>query len=120
MRRTAALLVCLIALTGCSSGGTPDKATVTITATPTPSPTPSVPPALSQDEIKSQCSAAVAEAAPGWKDWSVDPGGWQTDPRTPQECLALADEADPASGNRAFMDAFLKGLRSADDPRASS
>ncbi len=114
MRRTAALLVCLLALAGCASGGTPEK--VTVTATPTPSP----PAALSQDEIKAECSAAVTAAAPGWADWNIDLGGWQTDPRTPQECLPLADAENPASGNRAFLDALLEGLKSADDPRAGS
>jgi len=119
MRHTTTLLAtaaCLLALAGCSSGGTPEKTTVTVT----PPPTPSASPVLSQAEVKLRCSAAVAAAAPGWEDWNVDPGGWQDDPRTPKECLALADTEDPPSGNRAFMDAFIKGLEAADDPRARS
>ncbi|MFI5473189.1 hypothetical protein ACIA6D_23480 [Streptomyces cacaoi] len=117
MRRTAAVVVCLLlagTVVGCSSGEEPEKETVTVTATPTPSPTPS----LSQAQIKIQCSAAVAEAAPGWEDWNYDPGGWQDDPQTPAVCLGLADAANPASGNLAYGDALLDGLRMADDPRA--
>jgi ABC-type glycerol-3-phosphate transport system substrate-binding protein len=122
MRRTTTvvLLACLLAIAGCSSGGTPEKTTVTVTATPTPSVSPVV---LNEAEAKAQCTAAVAEAAPGWADWNIDPGGWQNDPKTPQECLALADLAepsDPSAGNRAYMDAVLDGLRLADDPRARS
>lgn len=114
---TVVLLAAGLALAGCSSSDKPDPApTVTVTATPTPI----APPVLSEAEVKVRCSAAVAEAAPGWEDWNVDPGGWQSDPRTPQECLALADEENPPSGNRAFMDAFINGLEAADDPRARS
>lgn len=118
MRRTTTLLVCLLlagAAVGCSSGGEPEKETVTVTAS---APAPVSTPSLSQAETKSQCSAAVAEAAPAWEDWNVDPGGWQDDPRTPKVCLGLADQVDPPSGNRAYMDALIDGLRMADDPRA--
>jgi hypothetical protein len=115
MRHTTILLaaVCL-ALAGCSSGGEPAAKTVTVTATATPTATP----VLSQAETARLCSVAVAEAAPGWEDWNYSPGEWQNDPRTPQVCQGLADETDPPSGNRAFMDALIDGLQMADDPRA--
>lgn len=118
MRRTVLLAACLLALAGCSSGGEPEAEKATVTATP--SPTPSTSPSLSQDEIASACTDAVAEAAPGWEDWSFDPGGWQEDPRTPKVCLGLADEDWPPRGNRAYMDALIQGLKLADDPRGKS
>lgn len=116
MRRTAVLAAVCLALAGCSSGGEPEKETVTATATLTPTASPS----LSKAEVMSACSEAVSLAAPSWKDWNVDPGGWQDDPRTPEECLPLADEVDPPSGNRAYMEALIDGLEMADDPRARS
>lgn len=111
----AAVLVSTVG--ACSgSGGDGDSgrsdrkttATVTVTATPT----------LSQAETERQCSVAVAAAAPGWEDWNYSPGDWQDDPRTPEVCQGLADEENPPRGNRAFMDALIKGLEMADDPRA--
>ncbi|MEU8852197.1 hypothetical protein AB0C70_39615 [Streptomyces sp. NPDC048564] len=84
------LTAACIALAGCSSGGEPEKKTVTVTATATPS----------------------------WEDWNYSPGEWQDDPRTPEVCLGLADEVNPPAGNRAFTDALIDGLEMADDPRA--
>lgn len=119
MRHTTILLAAAcLALAGCSSGGDSDassKPTTTATAAPTPSVTPS----LSQAEIADQCTAAVAEAAPGWDDWDIDLANWQDDPRTPEECKGLADEEFPPRGNRAFQDAWIDGLELADDPRAN-
>jgi len=119
MRRTVLLAasVCL-SLAGCSSGGEPEKETVTVTAA-VPS-SPSVSPSLSQAEVASACSEAVSLAAPSWEDWNFDLGAWQEDPRTPDECLGLADAEFPPRGNRAFQDALIDGLRLADDPRARS
>ncbi|MFE0808198.1 hypothetical protein ACFW34_12030 [Streptomyces sp. NPDC058848] len=117
-RRTFAILAAAcFALAGCSSSSD-DKPTAKTTATVTATVTPTATPALSQDEIARQCSDAISEAAPGWKDWNYSPGGWQDDPRTPEVCLSLADEANPPRGNRAFMDALIAGLEMADDPRA--
>ena len=117
-RRTISILTAAcLTLAGCSSASDdkpPAKATETVTATATPAATPS----LSADEIKQQCTDAVAEAAPGWDDWNFNTGAWQDDPRTPSECLPLADEKNPPRGNRAFMDALIDGLEMADDPRA--
>jgi hypothetical protein len=111
----AAAAALALALTACGSSNGDDQAeTAPSTATATPTATPS----LSQDEIAAACSEAVAEAAPGWDDWNVSPGGWQDDPRTPEVCLGLADEENPPRGNRAYMDAFREGLEMADDPRA--
>jgi len=115
---TATLLATLLlagAAVGCTSGGddkaeAKPRATLTATASATPS--------LSPAETKRQCTAAVAEAAPGWDDWNIDPGGWEDDPRTPKVCLGLADKEFPPRGNREFLAAFLKGLGMADDPRA--
>lgn len=116
MRRTATTLLALL-LTGtavsCSSSGDdkPEaKPRATVTATATPS--------LSPAETKRQCTAAVAEAAPGWEDWNFSPGAWSDDPRTPKVCLGLVDEDDPTQGNRDYMEALLDGLKIADDPRA--
>lgn len=111
------LAVLAITLTACGSSddsgdGKPETAPSTTTATPTAAPS------LSQDDIAAACSEAIAEAAPGWDDWNVSPGGWQDDPRTPEICLGLADEENPPRGNRAYMDAFREGLEMADDPRA--
>jgi hypothetical protein len=117
MRHTTTILLAVVglALAGCSSSsGDPEKKTVTVTATATPTATPS----LSQAETKRLCSVAVAEAAPEWEDWNYSPGGWQDDPRTPEVCQGLADEENPPSGNRAFMEALIEGLEMADDPRA--
>jgi hypothetical protein len=117
---TAGILTVLaLTLTACGSSddsgdGKPEPATSSATASATPSTDPS----LSQEEIAAACSEAIAEAAPGWDDWNYSPGSWQDDPRTPEECLALADEEAPARGNRAFMDALIAGLEMADDPRA--
>lgn len=120
MRHTTTLLAAALLLAGgavgCSSSGddkadAKPRATATVTATATPS--------LSRDEIKRQCSDAVAEAAPGWKDWNFAPEAWADDPRTPKPCLLLKDEADPTQGNRDFMGALIDGLNVADDPRAS-
>jgi len=121
MRHTATALLATALLlaggaVGCSSSGDDEaeakpRATATVTATATPS--------LSQAEIKRQCSAAVAEAAPGWEDWSFSPGAWSDDPRTPKVCLSLKDEEVPSRGNLEFMAALLDGLNAADDPRAS-
>jgi hypothetical protein len=119
MRRTAVLLAACLVLAGCSSGGEPDKkaaATATVTASPAPTATPS----LSQAEATSQCTDALAEAAPSWDDWNFDFGAWEDDPRTPPACLGLADKELPSRGNRAFMAALLDGLKLADDPRAGS
>lgn len=119
MRRTVLLAAsCLIALTGCSSGGEPEAEKTTVTAVP--SPTPSTSPSLSQAEVASACSEAVSIVAPTWEDWNFDPGAWQEDERTPEECLPLADEEVPSRGNRAFMDALIDGLEMADDPRSRS
>jgi ABC-type glycerol-3-phosphate transport system substrate-binding protein len=121
MRRTtitALLAAAVLALAGCSSGGEPEKETVTVTASPTA--TPSASPSLSQAEAVRLCTDAITEAAPGWSDWNFDPGAWQDDPRTPAACLGLVDEDDPSAGNRAFMGALLDGLGAADDPRARS
>jgi uncharacterized lipoprotein len=119
MRRTATALLAAtcLALAGCSSSSDNKpaaKATETVTATATPTATPS----LSQAETSRQCSVAVSEAAPQWEEWNYSPGEWQDDPRTPEVCQGLADEENPPSGNRAFMDALIAGLEMADDPRA--
>jgi hypothetical protein len=116
MRRTVLLsaAACLL-LVGCSSGGEPEKETVTVTATPPPA-TPS----LSAAETARLCSVAVSEAAPGWEDWNFDLAAWQEDPRTPEVCKGLADAEVPSRGNRAFQDALIDGLELADDPRARS
>ncbi|KQW06950.1 hypothetical protein [Streptomyces sp. Root369] len=121
MRRTTAALLAAacLALAGCSSGGEPEKKTVTVTATTRPT-TPAATPALSRADTKRQCSGAVAEAAPGWDDWNFDPGDWADDPRTPAVCRGLTDEDDPTQGNRDFMGALLDGLGMANDPRAGS
>jgi hypothetical protein len=119
MRRAAVLLAACLVLAGCSSGGEPDKKE-TPAATVTASPTPTAAPSLSQAEAASQCTDAVAEAAPGWTDWNFDFGAWEDDPRTPPVCLGLADEELPSRGNRLFMAALLDGLKLADDPRAGS
>lgn len=117
MHRTTTLLVAGLLLAvgsvGCSSDSTPTK-TVTKAATPTVTATPK----LSRDETMSLCSDAVADAAPGWEDWSVSPGKWADDPRTPAECLPLKDDKNPPQGNRDYMEAFREGLEAADDPRA--
>ncbi|WP_262058539.1 hypothetical protein [Streptomyces sp. STR69] len=119
MRNTTAALLALLltgAAVGCSSSGH-DKAdakplaTITVTKTAAPS--------LSRDEIKEQCTNAVAEAAPGWEDWSFDPGAWADDPRTPKVCLGLKDDEDPTRGNLDYSRALIDGLNAADDPRAS-
>jgi hypothetical protein len=116
MRRTVLLAAVLLALTGCSSGGEPEKETVTVTASASPTTTPS----LSQTETARLCSLAVSTAAPSWEDWNFDLATWQDDPRTPDECQGLADEEFPPRGNRAFQGALIDGLRLADDPRAGS
>ncbi|WP_042174501.1 hypothetical protein [Streptomyces sp. NBRC 110035] len=113
---TGVLAVLTLTLTACSSS---DSKPETVPSTVTASATPSTAPTLSEDELKQQCSDAIAEAAPGWDDWNYNPGAWQADPRTPEVCQGLADEANPARGNRAFMDALTTGLEMADDPRAS-
>lgn len=121
---TAGILAVLaLTLTACSSSDNassdskPEPAPSTTSATA--SAAPSTAPPLSEDEIKQQCTNAVAEAAPGWDDWNYNPGGWEDDPRTPEECLPLADEEVPSRGNRAFMAALIAGLEMADDPRAN-
>lgn len=119
---TAGILAVLaLTLTACgSSDDNDDKAGAPAASTSTTSSAdPSTEPSLSVEEIKQQCTDAVAEAAPGWDDWNYNPGSWQDDPRTPEECLPLADEQVPSRGNRAFMDALIEGLEMADDPRAS-
>ncbi len=116
------LAVLALTLTACSSSDNastdskpkPAPSTANATASAEPSTTPT----LSEDEIKQQCTEAIAEAAPSWDDWNYNPGAWQDDPRTPDECLPLADEEVPARGNRAFMAALVAGLEMADDPRA--
>jgi len=116
---TAGILAVLaLTLTACGSS---DDASGDTKPTPATSSTatPSTEPSLSADEIKQQCTDAVAEAAPGWDDWNFNTGAWQDDPRTPSECLPLADEKNPPRGNRAFMDALIDGLEMADDPRAN-
>ncbi|WP_121701536.1 hypothetical protein [Streptomyces sp. E5N298] len=122
MRRTIILLTlaACLALAGCSSSyDEPSaKVTETVTATAAPAATPSLDPSLSQAEIASQCTNAIAEAAPSWEDWNYSPGGWQDDPRTPTVCQGLADEDNPPAGNRAYMQALIVGLEMADDPRA--
>lgn len=122
-RTTTATVLAVLALTltscsssdGSDSKAKPEPAPSTATASAEPSTAPS----LSEDEIKQQCSNAIAEAAPSWDDWNYSPGAWQEDPRTPDECLPLADEEVPARGNRAFMAALIAGLEMADDPRAN-
>ncbi|MFE9976051.1 hypothetical protein ACFYRD_36395 [Streptomyces hirsutus] len=123
MRRavTALLAATCLTLAGCSSSSDDEptaKVTSTATATATPAVTPTATPSLSQAETMRLCSAAVAEAAPGWDDWNYSPGDWQNDPRTPEVCQSLADEENPPRGNRAFMEALIDGLEMADDPRA--
>lgn len=115
MRRTttAVLAAAVVALTGCS-GGSDESAKPKTSTTTTVAATPS----LSRAETKRLCTAAVAEAAPGWEDWNFSPGEWADDPRTPEECLPLKDDDDPAQGNRDFMGALIEGLDEADDPRA--
>lgn len=118
-RATIAVLALLLAggAVGCSSSeadkteaeAKPSTTAVTETATPS----------LSPAETKRQCSAAVAEAAPGWEDWSFSPGKWADDPRTPKVCLGLKDEQFPPRGNREFLAALIDGLNAADDPRAN-
>ncbi|MGV9282130.1 hypothetical protein [Streptomyces sp. NPDC003730] len=119
MRRTTTLLTlaACLALAGCSDSDEEPTAEATETATATATPTPSSS-SLSQAEAASQCTDAIAEAAPGWEDWNYNPGEWQDDPRTPEVCQGLADEENPPRGNRAFMDALVAGLEMADDPRA--
>ncbi|MEU0656089.1 hypothetical protein ABZ485_28125 [Streptomyces albogriseolus] len=115
IRTTTAGILAVLALTLTACGSSDgDKAGAPATSTAA-SADPSTEPSLS---IKQQCTEAVAEAAPGWDDWNYSPGGWQDDPRTPAECLPLADEEVPSRGNRAFMDALIAGLELADDPRA--
>ncbi|MEU9578829.1 hypothetical protein [Streptomyces chilikensis] len=119
---TAVLLTACLALAGCSSSSDDKPAaqdTPAATTTQAPAPEPSAEPSMDQAVIAEQCTRAVAEAAPGWDDWSFAPGGWQDDPRTPDVCLGLADEENPSRGNRAFMDALVQGLEQADDPRAN-
>ncbi|MGA5843518.1 hypothetical protein [Streptomyces pseudogriseolus] len=112
-------VVLALTLTACSSSDDGDDAKAETPATSSATTTaPSTAPSLSEDEIKSQCSEAVAEAAPAWEDWNFSPGAWQDDPRTPEVCHGLADEENPPRGNRAFMDALIAGLEMADDPRA--
>lgn len=123
----AVLAVAALALTACGSsddsgdsGG--DKAgepATSTSATASASAETSTEPELSEDELKAQCSDAVAAAAPGWDDWNIDLGNWQNDPRTPEICKGLANEEFPPRGNRAFQDALIDGLEIADDPRAS-
>lgn len=112
------LAVLALTLTACSSDDGDDSAKPAASSS-TASTTPSTGPSLSADEIKQQCTDAVAEAAPQWEDWNFNTGAWQDDPRTPTECLPLADEKNPPRGNRAFMDALIDGLEMADDPRAN-
>ncbi|MGP3737950.1 hypothetical protein ACTWJ9_33105 (plasmid) [Streptomyces sp. GDS52] len=116
IRTTTAAATAVLALTltacGSSSSGDAKPAPATATATPTTAPS------LSQAETARRCSEAVAEAAPGWDNWSYSPGKWQDDPRTPEVCQGLADEDNPARGNRAFAGALIDGLEMADDPRA--
>jgi len=117
---TVATVVLAFTLTACgSSDDTSGDTKPTPATSSTASATPSTEPSLSADEIKQQCTDAVAEAAPGWDDWNFNTGAWQDDPRTPSECLPLADEKNPPRGNRAFMDALIDGLEMADDPRAN-
>ncbi|MFC9891538.1 hypothetical protein [Streptomyces pilosus] len=118
---TGVLAVLALALTACGSS---DDASGDSKPEPAPTSTTAAPSAsapLSEDDLdllKTECSDAIAEAAPSWEEWSFSPGAWQDDPRTPDVCLALVDEEDPAAGNRAFMDALTDGLEIADDPRA--
>ncbi|MGW0608707.1 hypothetical protein [Streptomyces sp. NPDC002640] len=123
--RTATATVLLtagLALAGCSSSSD-DKPTAqdtpAATTTEAPAREPSAEPSLDQEDVANRCTAEIAEVAPSWEGWSFDPGGWQDDPRTPEVCLGLADEAHPSSGNRAFMAALVEGLELADDPRAN-
>ena len=123
-RTTTAGVLAVLALTltacGSSDDSGDDKAKPSAsTSSTTASATPTTTPTLSQAEISRQCSAAVAEAAPGWQDWNLDLAGWQDDPRTPDECQGLADEEFSPRGNRAFQDALINGLEMADDPRAN-
>lgn len=112
-RTTTALLVLALACAGsagCSSSGEPaadsrPTAPVTVTATATATEV------ATEEEIIEQCTDAVAEAAPGWDDWSVKVEGWKSDPRTPEVCKSLE--------NLDYMDALIDGLNAADDPRAS-
>jgi hypothetical protein len=81
MRRTALLLAaaCFL-LAGCSSGGEPEKATVTVTATPSPS----------LDEAAAKTACTDAWYALMTSD-SYDPDG---EPATPSECDGLSGQAD--------------------------
>ncbi|NUV54589.1 hypothetical protein G6W51_17055 [Streptomyces coelicolor] len=124
IRTTTAGILAVLALTLTACSGSDDSdgdkaGAPAASTTASASEEPNTEPTLSEDEIKQQCTDAVAEAAPGWDDWNYNPGSWQDDPRTPEECLPLADEQLPARGNRAFMDALIAGLELADDPRAS-
>ena len=122
IRTTTAGILAVLALTLAACGSSDDTSgdtKPTPATSSTASATPSTEPSLSADEIKQQCTDAVAEAAPGWDDWNFNTGAWQDDPRTPDECLPLADEKNPPRGNRAFMDALIDGLEMADDPRAN-
>jgi hypothetical protein len=118
MRTSTAAAVAVLTLTLTACGSSDDGDDKPEPATSTASATPTTAPSLSQEEIAAACSEAVAEAAPGWDDWNVNPSSWQDDPRTPEVCLGLADERFPHRGNRAYMDAFREGLEMADDPRA--
>ena len=120
---TAGSILAVLALTtacGSNEGADAKPAPATTTATAADA-TPSTEASRSEtdlDLLKTQCSDAIAEAAPSWDDWNYNPGTWQDDPRTPEECLPLADGEVPSRGNRAFMDALVDGLEIADDPRA--
>ena len=126
IRTTTAGVLAVLALTlttacGGNDDGADAKPAPSTTTAATAEGTPSTEASLSEDDLdllKTRCSDAIAEAAPSWDDWNYDPGSWQDDPRTPEECLALADEEVPSRGNRAFMEALVDGLEIADDPRA--
>ncbi|MGA5670044.1 hypothetical protein ACPCTG_31755 [Streptomyces pseudogriseolus] len=120
---TAGAILAVLALTAScgSNDGDGDAKPAPATSATTADGTPSTEASLSEDDLdllKTQCSDAIAEAAPSWDDWNYNPGTWQDDPRTPEECLPLADDEVPSRGNRAFMDALVDGLEIADDPRA--
>lgn len=119
IRTTTVGLVAVLSFTLTACGSSDDNDDKAGPAPTTASAEPSTGPSLSEDEIKQECTEAIAEAAPAWDDWNYSPGGWQDDPRTPDVCLGLADEESPARGNRAFMDALIAGLEMADDPRAN-
>jgi hypothetical protein len=82
MRHTTAVVLaaCLLALTGCSSGGEPEKPTVTVTAAPSPS--------LDKAAAKTACTDAWYALM---RSDGYDP---DVEPEAPSECEGLPGQAD--------------------------